>query len=134
MKLYLSSYKLGNKTDFLKDWIRENDNKILLIKNSRDGKIQDEIEKNKINENIKMLEDIGFKVKILDLKQYFNNFEKLQEDVKNYFAFCVIGGNVFVLRQAMKLSGFDRYLKEISKNKKYCILVIVPEVVFYQNL
>lgn len=35
MKLYLSSYKLGNDTDYLRNWISNNDNKILLIPNSR---------------------------------------------------------------------------------------------------
>lgn len=30
-----------------------------------------------------------------------------------------MGGNVFVLRQAMKYSGFDIFLKEISNNDNY---------------
>lgn len=119
MKLYLSSYLLGNKIDEIKKWIKENNNKILLICNARDAKIQDEKEKNKILQNIKMLEDVGFQVKILDLKQYFNNKDTLEKDIANYSSFCVIGGNVFVLRQAMKLSGFDNFLRKISNNDKY---------------
>lgn len=110
MLLYLSSYKLGNKTIYLKEWLKENSNKILLIPNARDAKVQDDIEKEKINQNIKMIEDVGFEVTILDLKKYFNHSENLYEKLKEYNAICVIGGNVFVLRQAMKLSGFDKYL------------------------
>ena len=34
-------------------------------------------------------------------------------------AFYVIGGNVFVLRTAMKLSGFDEILVELSKSDDY---------------
>ena len=36
MKLYLSSYRLGNKTEELKKWIKEHDNKILVVINSLD--------------------------------------------------------------------------------------------------
>lgn len=116
MLLYLSSYKLGNKTIHLKEWLKENSNKILLIPNARDAKVQDDIEKEKLKQNIKMLEDVGFDVTILDLKKYFNHSENLYEKLREYKAFCVIGGNVFVLRQAMKLSGFDKYLRDNSTN------------------
>ncbi len=119
MKLYLSSYKLGNKTEFLKKWIEENDNSIVLITSARDAKEQNDIEKQKIKDNIKMLENIGFKVTKISLKKYFNKKAELKEILKQYHAFCVIGGNVFVLRQAMKLSGFDEYIKEISNEEEY---------------
>lgn len=36
MKLYLSSYKIGNRIDELKKWINEHGNRICLIPNSRD--------------------------------------------------------------------------------------------------
>ena len=36
MKLYLSSYKVGNKIEELRKWIIEHGNKICLIPNSRD--------------------------------------------------------------------------------------------------
>lgn len=117
MNLYLSSYKLGNNVSYLKRWIKENDNKILLIKNARDTKEQNEAEKNIIHQDIKMLEEIGFNVTILDLKEYFNKSNELKKFItNNYRAFCVIGGNVFVLRKAMQLSGFDLYLKENYNN------------------
>lgn len=118
MLLYLSSYQLGNKTEILKEWIENNDSKILLIPNARDLKIQDDTEKEKINQYIKMLEDVGFDVTLLDLKNYFNNKKKLYEDIRGYNAFCVTGGNVFVLRQAMKLSGFDDFLKNHRTNSE----------------
>lgn len=117
MILYLSSYKLGSKEDFLKEWISKNGNKLALIKNARDLKEQTEIEKEKINQNVTMLQDIGFEVTILDLKNYFNN-NNLKKELIKFDAFCVIGGNVFVLREAMKLSGFDKYLTENIYNKK----------------
>lgn len=36
MKLYLSSYKLGQETEVLQDWLKDYDNKIGLIINARD--------------------------------------------------------------------------------------------------
>ena len=82
MKLYLSSYKLGNKTEFLKKWIEENDNSIVLITSARDAKEQNDIEKQKIKDNIKMLENIGFKVTKISLKKYFNKKAELKEYIK----------------------------------------------------
>ncbi len=119
MKLYLSSYKFGNKIYFLKKWIEKNDNRIILITSAKDAKKEDDVEKQKIKEDIELLEKIGFKVEVVSLKEYFNRKENLKKLLKDYHTFCVIGGNVFVLRQAMKLSGFDEYIKEISKKEGY---------------
>ena len=110
MKLYLSSYKLGNKIDELKSWIKEHGNKIVLIPNSRDIYEDSERLRNGILNDKMMLEEIGFDVDIISLKDYFNNQEKLFEDFNKYNAFFVIGGNTFALRKAMQLSGFDGYL------------------------
>lgn len=122
MELYISSYKLGNKTNFIKKWIKEhNCNNILLITNARDTYVQDDIEKNRILEDIHMLEYCGFNVEILNLKKYFGNAKALEEKVKKYIVFCVIGGNVFALRKAMELSGFDNFL---IKNKNSNMLYI----------
>ena len=38
MILYLSSKKFGNNEKFLKDWINNHNNKILLISNALDDK------------------------------------------------------------------------------------------------
>ncbi len=53
MELYISSYKLGRKTDFIEKWINENDCKeILLITNAKDINVKDNIEENKILDDI----------------------------------------------------------------------------------
>ena len=118
MKLYLSSYKLGNKTDYLKEWIKEHGNNILMISNAKDDKPFDEEEKEKLEYNVKVLEDVGFNVTLLDLRQYFNNNDKLMDDIRGYNAFFVRGGNTFVLRKAMSLSGFDKFLVNNKTNDK----------------
>lgn len=117
MVLYLSSYKLGNRIDVLKKWIEKNNNKILLIPNARDAKEKTKEEKRIIESDKKSLEDIGFSVTILDLKKYFNREEELKTYIKKqYNAVYVLGGNTFVLRQAMKLSGLDKYIIENKNN------------------
>ena len=119
MKLYLSSYKLGNKIDELKSWIKEHGNKIVLIPNSRDIYEDSERLRNGILNDKMMLEEIGFDVDIISLKDYFNNQEKLFEDFNKYNAFFVIGGNTFALRKALQLSGFDDYLMNQVDNDNF---------------
>ena len=112
MVLYLSSQKFGEKTEYLREWIKEHDNKILLIYNALDAKGTEKINNN-VKDDIFLLEQIGFKIDILDLKKYFDEKNKLEEIINNYSSICVMGGNVFVLRQAMKYSGLDEILKKI---------------------
>ena len=119
MLLYLSSYKLGNKTDELKKWIKENNNKILVIPNALDALEDNDIKKEKILDRCKELESLGFEYKILDLRKYFGKKTEMLRDIQDYHAFYTLGGNVFVLRTAMKLSGFDEYLIKISKKTNY---------------
>lgn len=119
MKLYLSSYKLGNRTEELRKWIKEHDNKICLIPNARDVYPDSERKTAKIHTDAQKLTDLGFEVTILSLKEYFNKKDELLEKLKEFHAFYVIGGNAFALRQAMYLSGFDKYLKTIENNPNY---------------
>lgn len=118
MLLYLSSNKFGQDTEFLQEWIKKHNNKLLLIINALDAKDEAKI-KNVIQEDLALLEEIGFEVKIIDLKYYFNKAEELKKDFSNYNTYCVVGGNVFILRQAMKLSGLDEFLKSLSSNDNY---------------
>lgn len=119
MKLYLSSYKLGNKKEELRKWICEHGNKICLIPNSRDIYPESERKTKGIQEDINDLTDLGFNVTVISLRDYFNRKEELLSKLKEFNAFYVIGGNAFALRQAMYLSGFDEYLKTIENNPNY---------------
>lgn len=117
MKLYLSSEGLGNKRYILEEWKKQNGNKVLVIPNAKDY-LSEENRKKKIIEKTTDLIELGFEIKVLDLKKYFNS-QNLQKDIKDYKCFFVMGGNVFILRQAMYLSGFDTYLKQIANKEDY---------------
>lgn len=118
MKLYLSSYKLGNDIELLKEWVKNN-NKMLVIPNALDVFEDSEKKTNGILDKCKDLQELGFETQILDLRNYFNKEDELRRYLQDYNSFYVLGGNVFVLRQAMKLSGFDNYLNDISKLDNY---------------
>ncbi len=119
MLLYLSSYKLGDRKDVLKKWILENGNKIILISNSKDWRIDCDEKEQGIKKNVADLEEVGFDVKRIDLRNYFGKKEQLEKDLEGYFAFYVLGGNVFILRKAMQLSGFDEYILKKQNDDKY---------------
>ena len=119
MLLYLSSYKLGNDKELLKKWIKDNGNKIMLIANSRDFIPDGKKKEDRIKSSVDDLEILGFEVERLDLREYFGKEDILRKDLENCRAFYVIGGNVYTLKMAMKLSGFDNYLKDSSKCDNY---------------
>ena len=99
MKLYLSSYKVGNKTEELRKWIIEHGNKICLIPNSRDIYPEGERKSNGIQADVNELTDLGFDVTVISLKDYFKNREGLLSRLEEFNAFYVIGGNTYVYLQ-----------------------------------
>ena len=119
MKLYLSSYKVGDKVEELRKWISEHGNKICLIPNSRDIYPESARKEEGIQADVEELTNIGFDVTVISLKDYFNHKDELIKILEKFKAFYVIGGNVFALRQAMYLSGFDKYLKKIENDPNY---------------
>ncbi len=107
MKLYLSSYKLGTEVSFLNSYINEFGSKMAYIPNALDFTKADPIKrKEHIASDVASLSELGFNVEILDLKDYFGKTQELSEKLASLNSVWVSGGNTFVLRQAMKISGF----------------------------
>ena len=117
MKFYLSSYKLGNELDKLKELLPAGNKKTAYISNALD--FSDDLERRKKSEqsDIEQLKELGLDVEIVDLRDYFNKQSQLEEKISKFGVIWVRGGNLFVLRQAMKLSGFDDILKKIAAEK-----------------
>lgn len=113
MKFYLSSFKLGNKIEELKEMISVNKT-TAYIANARDF-AEGESWVNKFTQSdISDLKNVGLKVQKLDLRNYFQKNTKLLDDIRKFGVIWVSGGNVFVLRQAFKLSGFDKALHQLK--------------------
>ncbi|MBN2142323.1 Type 1 glutamine amidotransferase-like domain-containing protein [Candidatus Woesearchaeota archaeon] len=119
MKFYLSSYKIGNKGP---DLVR------LLGKNKHIGYIPNacdytnaNLEKKNAGEKADMesLEMLGLEVEYLDLKVYFGKTDELREKIRMLGGVFVRGGNTFILRQAMRLSGFEIIFKELLKRDEF---------------
>jgi len=115
MKYYLSSYKIGNRARKLKSMVPKG-KKLGFIPNAMDH-IPFEQRQESNGRNIKYLTDLGIRIELLDLKKYFGREKALRKKINSLGGVWVRGGNTFVLRQAMRLSGFDTILKEIATSE-----------------
>ncbi len=135
MKFYLSSFRLGNKSVELVRLMSGN-KKIAYIPNAGDFSNLDCVKKSKWEKfDIKSLEEIGLVVGYLDLKDFFGKVGELRKKLNDFGGVFVRGGNTFILRQAMKLSGFDTIFKELLKRNDFVyagysagICVLAPDL------
>jgi len=119
MKFYLSSFKLGNKAKELARLMPKN-KKIGYIPNACDYTNVDIKHRNEVNKSdMSELSRLGLAVEMLDLKNYFGKIDKLRKKINGLGGVFVRGGNTFILRQAMKLSGFDIIFKELLKREDF---------------
>jgi dipeptidase E len=118
MKYYLSSYELGNEADRLKALAAKG--KIGYIPNARDFTGADPKRKADRNtSDMNSLRELGLQVELIDLRDYFGKQHELKEKLEELGAIFISGGNVFVLRQAMKLSGLDEVLEELQDHEDF---------------
>ena len=95
-------------------------NKIGHINNALDFVGRDEQRAiNSQKQEIDYLNELGFNAEALNLQDYFNRKQQLREKINSLGALWVCGGNSFVLRQAMKLSGFDNIWQELIKREDF---------------
>ncbi len=114
MRLFLSSYKLGNKPDELPTLVGNN-KRTAIIMNSQDAKTP-ESRTERLQQEIERLAALGLQPEELDLRKYFGKPDELKELIKNFGLVWVRGGNVFLLRRAFKQSGFDEIITDLLKN------------------
>jgi dipeptidase E len=119
MKFYLSSYKFGNEVEKLKTMLPRG-SKIGHINNARDWTDADPIRRAEHHfQEIEQLNQLGFVGGPLDLQDYFHRENELRDKLNDLNGLWVSGGNTFVLRQAMKLSGFDRIFSQLRNRKGF---------------
>ena len=112
MRLFLSSYKIGNAPEELRRLASRG--KIGYVANALDFSNADrERRAQHIKADIESLERLGLQVQQIDLRAYFGNKDALKDKLDELSAIFVSGGNVFVLRQAMRLSGLDNILEDL---------------------
>lgn len=116
MRLYLSSYKLGNQPEQMLPLIK-GDKKTAIIMNAQDN-VLPERRAERFQEEMDNLTSLGLQPEELDLRTYFGKDDELEEHAKQFDYFWVRGGNVFLLRRAFRQSGFDRIISELLKDDK----------------
>lgn len=114
MRLFLSSYGLGNKPEALVELVGAK-NRAAVISNAGDYHNQQELQERNDKE-FEALANLGLEPEILDLKLYFKDHTGLKEHLKSFGLVWLRGGNSFILLRAILESGFDVAIKELLAN------------------
>jgi dipeptidase E len=114
MRLYLSSYRIGDRAGALLALLG-NGKRAAIISNALDNvsPAAREIHRREVYDPHAELASLGITGEDLDLRRYFDQPARLAENLAGFDLVWVVGGNVFVLRRAMRQSGFDRLIVEM---------------------
>jgi dipeptidase E len=116
MRLYLSSYLWGNQPERLFDMLGDNKH-VAVITNA-----SDQFPEGGIFERLKpdqaYLAEMGLSSERLDLREYFHDQKKLEDDIKEFGLVWVKGGNAFVLSRAYAQSGLDKLLPKLLEEDR----------------
>jgi dipeptidase E len=116
MKLFLSSFRLGKSPERLAE-LAAGKGPAAFIANALDCISDKQVKEKVINRGIDDLKDIGFESQVIDLRDYFESTEKLRNVLADYRFIFVTGGNAFILRRALKMSGMDTLLQEMRNDQ-----------------
>jgi dipeptidase E len=114
MRLYLSSFRNGNRPDELLKLLGEG-RRTAVIFNAADYKSDADRATGYIEE-AERLKNIGLEPTEIDLRHYFAKPDGLKKTLSEYDLIWVRGGNVFVLRRAFKQSGADVVIKNLLED------------------
>lgn len=109
MRLYLSSFDIGNCPEAFVRLCGAN-NRTGLILNALDNRL--DIRARFQSDQTAKLTGQGLDVSELDLRDYFGDPAGLKEAMAGLGAVWITGGNTFILRQAMRASGFDEIIRD----------------------
>jgi dipeptidase E len=113
MRLYLSSYGLGNRPERLATLVGPNRTAV-VIANALDN--HPEMRKKSLADQIVALGALGIAAKELDLRAYFEGKDGVKKEAGISALVWVTGGNTFVLRRAMRQSGFDKIVRDMVES------------------
>jgi len=103
---------MGNQSEKLVELVEGGKN-VVIVLNSRDHKGEKRNEY--LADETKAFNELGFNVEELDLRKFFGKEKELEEFLRKKDLVWVDGGNTFLLRRAMKKSGFDNVIKKLLK-------------------
>ncbi len=118
MRLFLASHDIGVFGEELVKLIGKKQ-KVLIIPNARDYHEEHKYIDNVVHAKVKMFAKLGLQAEGLDLRRFFGQQAALADFLETKDSIGMIyslGGDVFLLRTAMKLSGLDEILRVKLKN------------------
>ncbi|MBP7416743.1 MAG: Type 1 glutamine amidotransferase-like domain-containing protein [Pyrinomonadaceae bacterium] len=118
MRLYLSSYRLGNNSDELARLVSGR-KRVGVIRNALDFSDDSLRQKEGLEREFADLKGLGFIPQAIDLREYFYRKEDLSVVIDGVDALWVAGGNSFVLNSAFRQSGLDKIIVERIENESF---------------
>ena len=118
MKLYLSSMMIGDHADRLVKMAGGPGSRMAILTNALDHiplVDQQAYTRNQFDPMIYFGQH-GFDPSIIDLRHYFGRRDALKEVLARHQVIWSLGGNAFLLRRAMRDSGFDESLTDLLRD------------------
>lgn len=115
MKLYLTSYRIPTPDELFALLPKPAMAcRVAIIPNAKDYKLPQERAES-LDALIYDLAKYGFGTTVIDLREY-DDPDRLKEALQAFELLWVAGGNSFILRSEMRLSGFETIVRELLDN------------------
>jgi dipeptidase E len=108
VRMYLSSFRVGDHPELLVALVRPGA-RVAVIANAMDD-ASAEIRQQGVGHQVVALTDLGLEPTELDLRDYFTDGRGLGASLARYDVVWLRGGNVFMLRYALRRSGAEAVL------------------------
>jgi dipeptidase E len=86
--------------------------RVAVISNALDFSNDHARRTGRVTEELNELSELGLRPAAVDLREFFGSPNATRAMLEEFDGAWVLGGNVFILRRAMKYSGFDQLLFE----------------------
>lgn len=112
MRLYLSSFRMGDHPEHLLALIGQDSRRAVVIGNAMDDAPAD-VRRAGVEQELAALAGVGLEAAELDLRDYVGQRQRLRRALAGAGLAWLRGGNTFMLRYALHHSGADAELREL---------------------
>jgi dipeptidase E len=112
MRLYLSSFRLGDHPEHLVALVGDAGRRAVVIANAMDVAPAG-VRRSWVERELADLAGLGFDAAELDLRDYFPGRQRLRADLRGVGLAWLCGGNTFALRYALWRSGGDAVFRDL---------------------
>ena len=116
VRLYLSSFRTGERSDDLRRLVGDG-RRAGVIANALDGR-DPTTRRAGVELEAAALGALGFDTQEIDLRDHFDNQSSLEAALRPFDLLWLRGGNVFVLRYALRRAGADEALRRVLDEDK----------------